>query len=64
MKVIDDPDFIIIRCDSINMFMHLLRAGIKIPETRFVEKKELDRRTMESLFEELGTPLILNAPHA
>lgn len=63
MRVIDDPDSIIICCDKINMYMHLLRAGIKIPETRFICKRELDRRTMEGLFGELGTPLILKAPH-
>jgi glutathione synthase/RimK-type ligase-like ATP-grasp enzyme len=63
MRVIDDPDSIIICCDKINMYMHLLRAGIKIPETRFIGKREMDRRTMEGLFGELGTPLILKAPH-
>jgi glutathione synthase/RimK-type ligase-like ATP-grasp enzyme len=63
MKVIDDPDSIIICCDKINMYMHLMRAGVRIPDTRFIGKSELDKDAMAQLFEELGAPLILKAPH-
>jgi len=63
MKVIDDPDSIIICCDKINMYMHLMRARVPIPETRFIGKSELDRQAMVQLFEELGPALILKAPH-
>ncbi|WP_019178587.1 ATP-grasp domain-containing protein [Methanomassiliicoccus luminyensis] len=63
MTVIDDPDSIIICCDKINMYLHLMRENVPIPETRFVGKRELDRRTMEQLFDELGSPLVLKAPH-
>src|SRR3546814_362394 len=63
MRVIDDPDSIIICCDKINMYMHLLKAGVPIPETRFLGKSEMDRRTIENLFDDLGNPLILKAPH-
>lgn len=63
MKVIDDPDSIIICCDKINMYMHLMRARVPIPDTRFIGKSELDRQAMAQLFEELGPTLILKAPH-
>jgi glutathione synthase/RimK-type ligase-like ATP-grasp enzyme len=63
MRVIDDPDSIIICCDKINMYLHMMRANVPIPQTRFVGKREIDRRTIEQLFDELGTPLILKAPH-
>lgn len=63
MPVIDDPDSIIICCDKINMYMHLMRANVPIPETRFIGKGEMDRRAIEGLFEELGAPLIIKAPH-
>jgi glutathione synthase/RimK-type ligase-like ATP-grasp enzyme len=63
MKVIDDPDSIIVCCDKINMYLHLMRANVPIPETRFVGKREMDRKTIEHLFDELGTPLVLKAPH-
>lgn len=63
MRVIDDPDSIIICCDKINMYLHLMRANVPIPETRFVGKRELDRRSIEQLFDELGSPLVLKAPH-
>jgi glutathione synthase/RimK-type ligase-like ATP-grasp enzyme len=63
MKVIDDPDSIIICCDKINMYMHLMRARVRIPDTRFIGKSELDKQAMAQLFEELGAPLVLKAPH-
>ncbi|MDW5561783.1 MAG: RimK family alpha-L-glutamate ligase [Methanomassiliicoccus sp.] len=63
MKVIDDPDSIIICCDKINMYMHLMRARVPIPDTRFIGKSELDKVTMAQLFEDLGAPLVLKAPH-
>ena len=63
MRVIDDPDSIIICCDKINMYLHMMKAHVKIPETRFVGRREVDRRTIEGLFDELGTPLVLKAPH-
>jgi glutathione synthase/RimK-type ligase-like ATP-grasp enzyme len=63
MKVIDDPDSIIICCDKINMYMHLMRARVPIPDTRFIGKSELDKQAMAQLFEELGAPLVLKAPH-
>ncbi len=63
MKVIDDPDSIIICCDKINMYMHLMRARVPIPDTRFIGKSELDTTAMAQLFEELGAPLVLKAPH-
>jgi len=63
LRVIDDPDSIIICCDKINMYLRLLRSNVNIPETRFLGKSEMDRKTIESFFEELGSPLILKAPH-
>lgn len=63
MRVIDDPNSIIVCCDKINMYMHMMRANVPIPETRFVGKQEVDKKTIEHLFEELGNPLILKAPH-
>ncbi len=63
LRVIDDPDSIIICCDKINMYMHLLNRKVTIPETRFLGKDEMNRKMIESLYEELGSPLILKAPH-
>jgi glutathione synthase/RimK-type ligase-like ATP-grasp enzyme len=63
MRVIDDPNSIIVCCDKINMYMHMMRANVNIPETRFVGKQEVEKKTIEHLFSELGSPLILKAPH-
>ena len=56
MKVIDDPDSIIICCDKINMYMHLMRARVPIPDTRFIGKSELDRQAMVQLSRSLAPP--------
>lgn len=62
IKVIDDPRSIQVCSDKVNMYMHLMRAGVRIPETRFVSKKDLSKDTAEAMFEELGTPLVLKEP--
>ena len=62
MKVIDDPDSIIICCDKINMYMHLMKMNVSMPRTRFLKDKELDEGLASQLFEELGTPLVLKEP--
>ncbi|MEM2944135.1 MAG: RimK family alpha-L-glutamate ligase [Methanomassiliicoccales archaeon] len=62
LRVIDDPDSIIICCDKINMYMRLEKNGLRIPETRFISKNALTHEVAENTFEELGTPLVLKAP--
>lgn len=62
LTVIDDPDSIIICCDKINMYLRLLRSGLKIPETRFLNKNTSNVDTAQRIFEELGYPVVLKAP--
>lgn len=63
LRVIDDPDSILICCDKINMYRHLLNAGVPIPRTRFLEKEDLTVARGVELFDELGGPLVLKAPN-
>ena len=42
IPVIDDPESIKICADKINMYMHLMKNSISMPQTRFLNKKELD----------------------
>jgi glutathione synthase/RimK-type ligase-like ATP-grasp enzyme len=62
LRVIDDPDSIIVCCDKINMYLRLMRSDLPIPETRFLGKREMDRKIVQSLFEDLGSPVVLKAP--
>ncbi|MBC7108485.1 MAG: RimK family alpha-L-glutamate ligase [Methanomassiliicoccales archaeon] len=62
LTVIDDPDSIIICCDKINMYLRLQRSGLKIPETRFLDKNTLNVDAAQRIFEELGCPVVLKAP--
>jgi len=62
IPVIDDPASIQICSDKVNMYLHLMRDGVRIPETVFVGKGELTERRAGELFTELGSPLILKEP--
>ncbi len=64
IRVIDDPDSIFICCDKVNMYRHLVKAGIPIPETIFITETELTHRRGEELFAQFGAPLVLKAPHS
>ncbi|HPA98306.1 MAG TPA: RimK family alpha-L-glutamate ligase [Methanothrix sp.] len=62
IPVIDDPESIKICADKINMYMHLMKKKISMPQTRFLRKKELDEAQAAALFLELGSPLVLKEP--
>ena len=62
VPVIDDPKSIQVCADKINMYMHLMKRNISMPRTRFLRKKSLDALAAASLFEELGSSLILKEP--
>lgn len=64
IRVLDHAESIRICCDKVNMYARLERAGVPIPVTRFLEDEEVQARTAETLFEELGTPLVLKAPNS
>jgi len=61
-RVIDDPESILVCCDKVHMYRRLMRSGVPIPATRFVERAQLTPATAARLFDELGTPLVLKAP--
>ncbi len=62
IPVIDDPASIRICADKINMYMHLMRKKVAMPETRFLKKKELEEAQAAALFKDLGSPLVLKEP--
>ena len=62
VPVIDDPSSIQICADKINMYCHLMKKGVSIPKTVFLSKHDLSHTRVLSLFEELGTPLIVKEP--
>ena len=62
IPVIDDPDSIQICSDKINMYKHLIRNGVSLPKTEFLDKNELTVERVTQLFDELGSPLIVKEP--
>lgn len=62
VPVIDDPLSIQICADKINMYMHLMKKGISIPNTRFLKNKEFGPEQAKRLFRDLGSPLVLKEP--
>ena len=64
LKVIDEPDSILVCCDKVNMYQHLMRAGVSMPDTCFLTEDEVTVEQARELFEEFGTPLVLKAPNS
>lgn len=64
LRVIDEPDSIVVCCDKVNMYQHLMRAGVPMPETCFLTEDEVTVEQARELFEEFGTPLVLKAPNS
>jgi glutathione synthase/RimK-type ligase-like ATP-grasp enzyme len=64
IMVIDDPDSIRICCDKVNMYRHLISRGIPMPDTRFMEKQDIDLDLGRRLLSELGNPVVLKAPNS
>lgn len=62
IPVIDDPRSIQVCSDKVNMYLHLMKEGVRIPETVFVRKREITEKTGRELFRTLGSPLILKEP--
>jgi len=64
IPVIDDPESIRICCDKVNMYDHLVRRGIPIPQTAIVNDGEITREWAERILAELGKPVVLKAPNS
>lgn len=64
VHVIDDPNSIFICCDKVNMYRHLMRAGVAMPRSVFLKESELTKTRGEELLAELGKPLVLKAPNS
>ena len=64
IRVIDDSESIRICCDKVNMYTHLMKASVPIPETRFIKPNELNWKRGKELLDELGKPLVLKAPNS
>ncbi len=64
LRVIDEPDSIVVCCDKVNMYQHLMRAGVAMPDTCFLAEDEVTVEQARELFESYGTPLVLKAPNS
>ena len=64
LRVIDEPDSIMVCCDKVNMYQHLMRAGVPIPDTCFLTEDEVTVEQAKELFESYGRPLVLKAPNS
>ena len=62
IPVIDDPDSIQICSDKVNMYLHLMKQHISMPETVFLRKQEIDADHVQKIFEKLGTPVVVKEP--
>lgn len=64
IKVLDDPDSIRICCDKVNMYRHLINEQVPIPQTKIIERHEINQTMVSELVEQFGTPVVLKAPNS
>lgn len=64
LRVIDDPDSIFICCDKVNMYQHLQRAKVPIPQTEILKESDLTVEQAQHFFDVLGNPIVLKAPNS
>jgi glutathione synthase/RimK-type ligase-like ATP-grasp enzyme len=62
IPVIDDPESIQICSDKINMYSHLKKKHVSIPETVFLSKHDLTVENVARFFDDLGSPLVVKEP--
>jgi len=62
IPVLDDPQSIRICSDKINMYSHLIKKNVSLPKTVFLSKHDLTVEKVTSLFDEMGTPLVVKEP--
>jgi glutathione synthase/RimK-type ligase-like ATP-grasp enzyme len=62
IPVIDDSNSIQICADKINMYSHLMKNGVPMPKTIFVDKNQINSEFTKHIFKELGSPLIIKEP--
>ncbi len=63
LRVIDDPESIIICCDKVNMYRHLQTHMVPIPDTVYLKESDLTLEKGASLFKSFGNPIVLKAPN-
>jgi glutathione synthase/RimK-type ligase-like ATP-grasp enzyme len=63
LRVLDDPRSIQICGNKIHMYKLLQKAGVSFIPTQYVTREELNQKTIESIFDGLGRPLVLKAPY-
>jgi glutathione synthase/RimK-type ligase-like ATP-grasp enzyme len=62
IPVIDDPQSIQICSDKVNMYLHLMRDHVSIPQTVFLNKNDITHEHIAQLFTDYGSPLVLKEP--
>ena len=64
IKVIDDSNSIYICCDKVNMYRHLVGAGVPIPKTVIIKESDINKDTGAKLLKSISNPLVLKAPNS
>jgi len=64
IRVIDDSKSIRLCCDKVNMYNHLIKAGVRIPRTEFLNEIDFNKETAKNMFALLGQTVVLKAPNS
>lgn len=64
LRVIDDPESIMICCDKVYMYRRLQRYQVSMPKTVFLDMQNVNAETGERIVAEMGAPVVLKAPNS
>ena len=64
LRVIDDPESILVCCDKVHMYRRVQAAGVPMPETLFLDAPDVNPEAAAGILEALGSPLVLKAPNS
>jgi glutathione synthase/RimK-type ligase-like ATP-grasp enzyme len=63
LKVVDDPESIKICANKIHQYALFEKFGVPHIPTLFLNKDELHHKSLVSIFDELGKPVVIKAPY-
>ncbi len=64
IPVIDDSSSILTCCDKVHLHKLFLKKRVAVPETLIYQVNGYKRQEIEEYFSELGSPLVIKAPHS
>jgi glutathione synthase/RimK-type ligase-like ATP-grasp enzyme len=64
LRVIDDPESILVCCDKVHMYRRVQAAGVPMPETVYLDAPDVNLDVAAGVLGRIGSPAVLKAPNS